>query len=195
MGSHCSNNSNSSAQRSRSAKIFNFPQKQFLQKKVDTRYLISVESCFMLPKKPGLFFITIVLFVTATCDHHDKHSHDHAGGLSSADKMEKPARKFAADLNLQKGMTQIHDIIKALHNSKGEKDLPSEAAKLEAAVQNIFQTCKLEPEPDKALHGVLAGVLEGAAIFKKGDFDAGHEKIHSALMRYEEFFEHPGWRH
>jgi hypothetical protein len=62
-------------------------------------------------------------------------------------------------------------------------------------VQDIFKSCKLAPDADAAIHPILAEILEGAYMLKKGDEKNGHEKIHKALLKYGDSFEHPGWNH
>lgn len=59
---------------------------------------------------------------------------------------------------------------------------------VEATVKDIFANCKLEPAADAAIHPVLAEILNGANLLKKGDAKGGHDKIHHALLKYEELF-------
>lgn len=66
---------------------------------------------------------------------------------------------------------------------------------VESVVHDIFKSCKLAPDADAAIHPILAQILDGAAMLKKGDEKNGHEKIHNALLKYEENFEHVGWKH
>lgn len=137
----------------------------------------------------------ITVFSTVNLSAAEKvHEHHHDQSIASK-PVEKPAQRFVADSDLQKGMSQILLIMKGLHKAKDNSALKIVADKLDLTVANIFKTCKMEPKSDAALHPVLADITEGAALFKKGRKEEGHEKIHQALLRYEEFFEHPGWDH
>lgn len=118
--------------------------------------------------------------------HHDEHA---------AAPVAKPAKKFATDDNLRVRMTTVLNTMKVMHDAGAKVNLPETGAKIEATVQDIFKKCKLEPAADAAIHPILAELLKGADLFKKGNEKEGHEIIHNALLRYEDFFDHPGWRH
>lgn len=122
--------------------------------------------------------------------HSEKHSEKHAKGA-----MAKPASRFKVDEPLKVRMETILNTMKSMHHEKKmTKEKYAEiGGKLELTVQDIFKTCKLSPEADTAAHPILADILAGAQEFKKGE--DGHEKIHHALLRYEEYFDHPGWDH
>jgi hypothetical protein len=57
---------------------------------------------------------------------------------------------------------------------------------------NSFLT---EPDADAAIHPILAEILEGAHLLKNGIEKDGHERIHKALLKYGDNFEHSGWNH
>jgi len=120
--------------------------------------------------------------------------HHHEEG-AAATKVTKPAKKFSTDENLRVRMTTILNTMKVMHDAGKKEKLADTGAKIEATVQDIFKTCKLEPAADAAIHPILAELLKGADLFKKGNEKEGHEIIHNALLRYEDFFDHPGWSH
>lgn len=139
--------------------------------------------------KASAFFAVIAIaafasFSLISCG--DKHSHDDA----SADHIYKiPTTKFKADQDLQERMKKLNQIMIDLHNEGA--DLSKGGADMEAVVNDIFKTCKLEPEPDKALHPILGNILEATKLLKdKKDVEA-MEIIHRALAAYNDSF-NPG---
>lgn len=120
-----------------------------------------------------------------------EHHHDE----NVAAKVSKPAKKFATDENLRVRMVAVLNTMKVMHDSGAKVNLAETGAKIEATVQDIFKKCKLEPAADAAIHPILAELLKGADLFRKGKEKEGHEIIHNALLRYEDFFDHPGWNH
>jgi hypothetical protein len=92
-------------------------------------------------------------------------------------------------------MTAVLNTMKAMHAAGAKVNLSETGTKIETTVQDIFKKCKLEPAADAAIHPILADLLKGADLFKKGNEKEGHEIIHNALLRYEDFFNHPGFGH
>lgn len=121
--------------------------------------------------------------------------HHHHGENAVAAQVTKPAQRFATDENLRSRMAAVLNTMKAMHDAGAKVNLPETGAKIEATVQDIFRKCKLEPAADAAIHPILAELLKGADLFKKGKEKEGHTIIHNALLRYEDFFDHPGWNH
>ena len=142
-------------------------------------------------------FITVsVLLAAALFGCHRKEEEHHRHDVhTAAGPVVKPAKKFATDDNLRLRMTAVLYTMKAMFHAGAKVNLPETGAKIEATVQDIFKKCKLEPAADAAIHPILAELLKGADLFKKGNEKEGHEIIHNALVRYEDFFDHPGWGH
>lgn len=146
-------------------------------------------------KKIAVLLLSVSLFniqsFAQESDHHKGHHQPQAATQVKSDK------KFVADDNLKSRMGAVLDAVKALEAAgvnKNKNDSVIEAGKkIEATVNDIFKTCKLEPDADAAIHPILADLLKGASFFKKGNAKEGHEKIHKALLKYEETFEHAGW--
>ncbi len=120
--------------------------------------------------------------------HHPDEEHAHHAPPA------KPAKKFDADESLRLRMTAILKEMKLFHAPDSRPDLPAVGRRIEATVQDIFKNCKLQPEEDAALHPILADLLNGAGLLKAGKAE-GHAVIHGALVRYGEYFNHPGWDH
>lgn len=119
--------------------------------------------------------------------------HHHHG--EAAAPVAKSGRKFATDANLRLRMVAVLNTMKAIHATGSKVNLAETGANIETTVQDIFKNCNLEPAADAAIHPILADLLKGAELFKKGKQKEGHEIIHNALLRYGNFFDHPGWDH
>lgn len=127
---------------------------------------------------------------------HAKNHHDHSGHSKKSDKLTKSTKKFQATDDLKTRMDKILSLMSELKNKKNNVKVVAEFGdKLTGVVNDIFTTCKLDPEADAAVHPLLALILEGAEEFKLGKYDSGHSKIHIALLHYENKFTHEGWKH
>ena len=127
---------------------------------------------------------------------HAQNPHDHSGHSKKSEKLTKPTKKFQATDDLKIRMEKILSLISELKSRKNNVKIVAEYGdKLTAVVNDIFTTCKLDPEADAAVHPLLALILEGAEEFKLGKYDSGHSKIHIALLHYENKFTHEGWKH
>lgn len=147
-----------------------------------------------------LLVSTLVLSLGSTAsasDSHQSHEH-HKAAATSVNSEVKPGTKFTADDTLKPRMEKILTTMKTLHESGNSKKVGKVKAAgkvVKETVQDIFKNCKLEPAADAAIHPILAEMLEGAELLKKGKGDEGHEKVHQALLKYEELFVHQGWDH
>ena len=126
--------------------------------------------------------------------------HDHHGAA--------PARKLAhgerwtTDAQLRQSMTRMRDALAhelpAIHKGK----LPPEkykalAKQVETEVGAIVANCKLPPDADAALHGILGDVAQAQQAMAGGsahEAQDGAVKLVSALTRYGREFDHPGWK-
>lgn len=145
--------------------------------------------------KTKLITISVVLAAALFGCHKKEGEHHHHDEHGATAPVTKPAKKFATDDNLRVRMTTVLNTMKAMHDAGAKVNLPETGAKIETTVQDIFKKCKLEPAADAAIHPILAELLKGADLFKKGNEKEGHEIIHNSLLRYEDFFDHPGWSH
>ncbi|MBW7858395.1 MAG: hypothetical protein H3C43_08915 [Leptonema sp. (in: Bacteria)] len=128
---------------------------------------------------------TFASFSLMSCG--DKHSHDEA----SSPIYKIPATKFKADNDLQERMKKLNQIMINLHDEGA--DLSKGGADMEAVVNDIFKTCKLEPEPDKALHPILGNILEATKLLKNKKDAEAMEIIHRALAAYNDSFDPGIW--
>jgi hypothetical protein len=141
---------------------------------------------------------TILSFVFSGQSYAAENSH-HSHGDSSNVSEVKPDKKFIADEALKERMNSILSAMQKLNKtgsaSEKKKKVVTTGGRVESVVQDIFKSCKLAPDADAAIHPILAEILEGAYLLKKGDEKNGHERIHKALLKYGDNFEHSGWNH
>ncbi len=141
-----------------------------------------------------IVFIAI-LMLTMQVSFADDHRH-HSAHTKKTPIHQDQKKRFKPTDDLKVRMEKILALTKELKDKKGNRKLVGEYSDQVAAVVNdIFKTCKLDPEADAAVHPVLGRILEGAEELKKEKYESGHSKIHEALLNYEKSFSHEGWRH
>src|SRR5690606_8290154 len=86
---------------------------------------------------------------------HDTHAADDAHAAHAA-AIEYPQVRWQPDAPLTQGMQRVRAATEALahggHGHLDEAQLRNIADELQSAVDDMFAQCKLEPEPDAALH-------------------------------------------
>lgn len=119
--------------------------------------------------------------------HEDPHNH-----ASLAAPITAPEGGWASDAPLRQGMRAILDAVIAAVRDGGEAKVL--ATELRAQVRYLFANCKLEPQADAALHGILAELLQSAQRLEAGASPAEeHDALHASLQRYGQLFQHPDW--
>lgn len=127
--------------------------------------------------------------------HAQNHDH-HSGHTKKNEKSALANKQFEPTKDLKIRMEKVLGLMKELSKKKDDvNSVKQYGAKITETVNDIFKTCKLEPEADAAIHPSLGLILEGAAEFKNGKYESGHKKIHEALLDYEKLFKHEGWKH
>lgn len=146
----------------------------------------------------AFLILTALSFVFIGQSYAAENSHHSHGGSSNASEV-KPDKKFIADEALKERMNSILSAMQKLNKtgsaSEKKKKVVTTGGRVESVVQDIFKNCKLVPDADAAIHPILAEILEGAHLLKKGIEKDGHERIHKALLKYGDNFEHSGWNH
>lgn len=123
-------------------------------------------------------------------EHHSEHTKQEKHASPSGDK------KFVPTNDLKMRMEKILTLTKELEDKKGNKKIVTDyGGKIVEVVNDIFKTCKLEPDADAAIHPILGKILEGSKDLKKGNYDKGHLKIKESLSEYEKVFPHEGLNH
>ena len=125
-------------------------------------------------------------------------AHALPAGHPSPGEAAAPAVRWQADEPLARGMQRVRAVTHSLsHGAHGPLEVAqvkAMAAELDAAVQGMFALCRLAPEPDAALHPLLARVLQASARLAKGGFDAqALADLEAVLARYLLLFEDATW--
>lgn len=109
-----------------------------------------------------------------------------------------PAQRWTPDASLRDGMRRAHAAVDELrHYEMGHMSAPmaaDRATTIAEAVSFMFAHCKLAPEPDAALHGILVPLLGAAQALKHDpqNLEAVAD-MRGALARYPQYFNDPGW--
>jgi hypothetical protein len=77
----------------------------------------------------------------------------------------------------------------AHHARITDADYTAIGQKVDVEIQKMFAECKLAPDPDAALHDVLAQMMAGSKLMQAGEGARGAADISSALETYREIFE------
>jgi hypothetical protein len=123
---------------------------------------------------------------------HDAHAHDTAP-VPATDGT------WATDAALRTAMERIRLELEARSPAYHAGALaPADAYALAIAVERdvsfMIENCQLAPEPDAALHHLIARLM-GAADALRADpsSNAGLPQIEAVLQDYGATFDHPGW--
>lgn len=131
---------------------------------------------------------------------HATHAHDEAGAAP------KPrldhGRKWATDAPLRDGMMRIRALVAprvpAAHaGTIAPEDYAALAAKLDIEVAGIVANCKLPPQADAVLHGILSDLMAGSSAMAGrtpgADRAQGLVQV-AAVNDYGRSFEHRGFK-
>lgn len=164
-----------------------------------------------MPRFPGNSLLVVLLAsasAISACSHTGPVHQDPAAARSDEvhashaahDTGEEaaPARRWTPDAPLGRGMQRVRLATAALgHGSHGHLDdaqVRNIAAELKSAVEMMFAECKLEPEPDAALHPLLARVLVASNTLSESGFDArALSELQAVVGRYPLLFDDPSW--
>lgn len=108
-----------------------------------------------------------------------------------------PGHRHATDAALRKGMADIRIAVGMLgHAEHGHLDAAQVrrlAADIEGAIGGIVAECKLDPQADAALHGIIGRLGAGVAALKAHPGDATPVAgMREALEDYARVFDDPG---
>ena len=130
---------------------------------------------------------------------HDHAMHAaHAGPSDLAAPAEIPSGhvRWTPDAPLVAGMGQVRRAVATLaHLEMGHLDegqVLTLAGDVDAAIESMFANCRLEPEPDVALHGILARLMAGSKALRDAPTDpAPVGPMRDAVADYERLFDDP----
>ncbi|MBS0589736.1 MAG: DnrO protein [Proteobacteria bacterium] len=124
--------------------------------------------------------------------------HDHTAHAHITAPVPPPTTRWPADPALRDGMGRIHTALDELRHFEmghiGAEMAKERAEKIEHAAADIFARCKLTPERDAVLHGMLMPLLSAAAKLKADPNDVGEvAAMRRAVADYPRYFDDPGW--
>jgi len=127
-----------------------------------------------------------------------QHAHESHAAPAATSAAAAPAQRWVPDAPLSEGMRRAHAAVDALrHYEMGHMSAPmavDRATEVEDAVTYMFANCKLAPEPDAALHGILAPLLTAAQTLKADPKKiAAVADMREAIAHYPQYFNDPGW--
>lgn len=124
-------------------------------------------------------------------------THDHAAHAVAT----APAShaRWTPDAPLSEGMRRVQEALAELrHHEMGHMSADQareQAGAIEGAVSSIFAKCKLAPDADAALHGILVPLLEGAQRLHGDPADkAAIQAMRDAVADYPRHFDDPHWQ-
>ncbi|AMN47027.1 hypothetical protein ACG33_07940 [Steroidobacter denitrificans] len=126
---------------------------------------------------------------------HGEQAHEHGMPPQLAE-----GQSWATDAPLRAAMMRIHTAVAT--NMPGYRQgtlQPADAQTLASAIETdiayMVANCKLEPEPDAALHGLIARMMAAATVLKAEPMsETGLPQVVSALSEYGATFDHPDWK-
>ncbi len=123
------------------------------------------------------------------------HAHHATAAPASAPA---PARRWATDAPLRKGMADIRGAVQALAHYEmghmGQEQALAQVSTIDQSIGYIVANCTLDPQADVALHGIIARLAQGTATLKADPKDmAAIATLRSALESYPRLFDDPDW--
>lgn len=124
--------------------------------------------------------------------------HDHAAHPGHDARVKAPAQRWATDAPLRAGMRTLREATGTLHQyERGRRDATQRdnaVKQIDAAIKDMFANCKLKPEADAALHGLLAKFIVGANAARAGTFGKAElAPMQEALAQYPRLFDDAEW--
>ena len=121
--------------------------------------------------------------------------HDHAAHTAAT---QTPTQRWTTEAPLRAGMRDLREATELLnHYQMGHLDdvqRDNAVAAIDAAIKNMIANCKLKPDADTALHGLLAKFIAGADAARAGKFTKVElVPMQEALARYPQLFDDAEW--
>lgn len=136
---------------------------------------------------------TTLADVAAHGQVEDAHAHDAGHALAgSGFPVPEGHVRWTPDAPLLEGMSRVRAAIDGLEQAAGAGAVAAQAAEVDAAVDYMFANCRLDPEPDIALHAVLAQLMAASQALQADPADlAPVAGMHAAVANYEALFDDP----
>lgn len=124
--------------------------------------------------------------------------HHHADQAASTEAVPPAGQLWQADEPLKAGMRRVRTAAMELahleHGALEPARTRELAVEIQAAVNDMFANCKLAPEPDAALHPLLARLLTASQALQDRPTDAAPvADVHAVLERYPQMFDDAEW--
>lgn len=137
----------------------------------------------------------LVLLVGAPATIVLAQEHNHPAPTATSSRV-VPAQRYATDATLREQMRAIRGNVLALDHyghAHITKELATQLAdQITGHVNTIIVNCKLPPDADAALHGIIGPLLQNASALKA---DPGRNDavtaMHKALDQYARTFDDP----
>jgi len=122
-------------------------------------------------------------------DHHD----DLHANLASDYPVPDGHVPWTPDAPLVEGMARVRAALDGLDaHGAAPDDVLAAAGEIDEAVEFMFANCRLEPEPDIALHAVLARLMAGSEQLRDHPTDTSPvADMQAAVANYEALFDDP----
>ncbi|WP_202842962.1 DnrO protein [Luteimonas saliphila] len=133
----------------------------------------------------------------ATDDHAGAAEHADATAIAGGDvPVADHHGPWTPDAPLIEGMSRVRTALAGLEHAgpaPPEKAVvTARAADVDAAISYMFENCVLAPEPDAALHAILARLMAGTGALRKDPADlAPVFDMEAAVENYEQLFAEP----
>lgn len=123
---------------------------------------------------------------------HAAHAGHEAQAPGTADQA-----PWTPDAALTEGMRRVRGAVETLAHLEmghlGEGQVVTVAGDADAAIEYMFANCELPPEPDIALHGILARLMAATRdLHAKPADPAPVATMRAALAEYARLFDDPG---
>ena len=150
-----------------------------------------MSSAITIAAVPLLLFAAMSAPLAHAREGHEHHAH-------AAASQEVPTKRHATDAPLRKGMAQIRTAVDALgHYERGHmgvQQVVTFATTIQEQIAYLVANCKLEPQADAALHGIIAKLGAGAQALKNDPADlAAIPPMREALADYRRSFDDPAF--
>lgn len=132
--------------------------------------------------------------VAAQSGAHAGHA-AHAGHDAA---VQAPKQRWATDAPLRAGMRALREATEALHHYEmghlDDTQRDNAVKGIDAAISDMIANCKLKPDADAALHGLLVKFIAGANAARAGKFTKAElAPMQDALAKYPQLFDDAGW--
>lgn len=129
----------------------------------------------------------------APADAHAGHASETAAIAALPD-----GQRWETDAPLRAGMRNLREATETLnHYEMGHLDdvqRDNAVEKIDAAIKDMIANCKLKPEADAALHGLLTKFIAGANAARAGTFSKAElAPMQEALRQYPRMFDDHDW--